>query len=279
MSTLVCNYDSDKNILFVQKHRCGTSLLHDIAHSGKYQALKRYSYEQLFEQHQTHALSPDNLKVVTVFRHPVRNFLSALNMVFDNNTLEFCQHDHFDPNMFHLGDWHPQHDLMQTLVLGAAGYDIEFVKLSDYSEFLLAEYPQCRAIIDHNHRDNSFDPEHTDLKQIEMWLKYEQYINSDQFNCEFYKSWQDWMEPELMMFEYYKKCMDIDVYYDAEDRTDLYLQALDYLLKHPHYWCEVALGNDKLKNQLSMIVLFAETYPGCLPDSLVELAEHRFSIA
>lgn len=272
MSNLVCNYDRDKNLLFIQKNRCGTSLLHELIQSHRCPGLQRYSYQQIFEQFDSSMLSVNGLKIATIFRHPIRNFISSLNLLIDARTMEFVDQDHFDPHYYHLGDAHAQHDLIQALIWGAAGFDIQFVRLSGYTDFLINHYPQCKSIISAKHMPDSFDARSCDTSQVKLWLKYEEFINSNEFSCDLYNSWEDWMEPELKLFEYYLLCEKQN---DYEKRRDLCLYAMEYLLNHRHYWSEVSYKPSRVKSQLELILLLAKNYPGCFPDSLVSIADHK----
>ena len=280
MSSLVTNYDSEKNLLFVQKHRCGTSLLYNIATSGLYPEFSRYSYGDLFKAHGAEKLSPENLTVKNIYRHPVRNFMSGLVMVIHNNELNFFFRDSV-PSLhtrYHLGDNHLHHDLMQGFVLGAAGYNLEFIKISDYTEFLLTEFPKCEDIILEAHQDGSFEPNDAPAIFPARWLFYENHINSNNFYCSFYRDWDDWFEPELRLFDYIISYENIDPATEGYTRRELCIEALDYLLNHSHYWAELPHGNIVLRSQLELIVLLADNYPDSLPGNLVDIARKKLRL-
>lgn len=155
------------------------------------------------------------IPVVISTRDPLERFMSGLTMV---DTVAGVQKRHqadyygyfayyasgqranfSNPNVlnllcpYDLGNSHTAHHLFRPLMLIAAGYNVQIIHLSEYTEHLIKHYPHCGQVI-----TERITGDHQCEHRERLFASY-QSVFGDSFQCRY--SWSQWIAEEIKIYQ------------------------------------------------------------------------------
>ena len=166
-------------------------------------------------------------------------------------------------SIFHFNDSHTDHVLWLPAVLLFLGFNVKLIHIDDYTSFLLSEFPEANDYILANKMQSSM---RSNIRNSIYWAVYDELVLRCQFlrdNPQFlirnspFKSWEEWMEPELKLYNLFNKNID--------NLTTDNKQYLNFLLTYKHYWYGTAPRIETLR------IIFSKDkikYRTKLPDTL-----------
>jgi len=225
-------YKPDEDAYYITTTKNGSTLLHEIAETDN--RLKP------IDLHSCLASAHKNDSVIRIpFRNPKPRFISGLSVNLFNNTngrfavdlqgatatftlsvhynnfVNFFKNSINNLNSFapgkiisppyHLFDSHLDHWLCIPLLLILCDYKVELIPMHDFTNHLTERFPDCASIVKARERKNSFDVVNGEL--LPLWEAYK-HVMIDTSTYSY--SWEEWMSPELEIFNVLSSNYDKD---------------------------------------------------------------------
>lgn len=144
---------------------------------------------------------PDQEMIEKSLRH-FKTILDYFDKTFGNmeNVIGQCFH-----RPYHLFDQHTDHWLGLPLILCVYGYNVNPIKMSDFSALLRANFTNIDDLISKRERSNSYDtskPQDEKIFQIYKEIFNNEPSYQDRIGLHLRKTFDQWMAPELEIFRY-----------------------------------------------------------------------------